>query len=113
MYFKGTKCRSNRYANGNLGLFGYSDNSWADDLFDKKSTTNYLFILNRGSISWASRKQPIVFTSTCKAKYIAQTEVACEAMWICGLLEELGVLETIEEDGYLKTISPPHTHFCR
>ena len=111
-YLKGTKGRGIRYANGNLVPFGYSDSSWADDLFDRKSTAGYLFILNGGPISWASRKQPTVSTSTCEAEYIAQTEAACEAVWIRGLLGELGVLETLEEDGYLKTISPPRRIFA-
>ena len=111
-YLKGTKGRGIRYANGNLVPFGYSDSSWADDLFDRKSTAGYLFILNGGPISWASRKQPTVSTSTCEAEYIAQTEAACEAVWIRGLLGELGVLETIEEDGYLKTVSPPTRIFA-
>ncbi len=36
----------------------------------------------------------------------------CEAVWIKGLLAELVILETILEEGYPKTISPPTTIFA-
>ena len=84
-YLKGTKDRDIRYANGDIISFGYSDGNWADDLFDRKSTAGYLFILNGGSISWAICKQPTVSTSICETEFIAQTEAACEPVWICGL----------------------------
>lgn len=111
-YLKGTKGRGIRYAEGNLIPFGYSDSSWTNDIFDRKSTAGYLFILNGGPISWASRKQPTVSTSTCEAEYIAQTEAACEAVWIRGLLGELGVLRPLEEESFLKTIAPPTVIFA-
>lgn len=43
-------------------------------------SAQWLFILNRRPISWASRKQPTVSTSTCEAEYIAPTEAVCEAV---------------------------------
>lgn len=69
-------------------------------------------MLNNGPISWSSRRQATTSTSTCEAEYIAQTETACEAFWIRGLIVELGILETILEEGYQKTISPPTTNFA-
>lgn len=71
-----------------------------------------MFILNKGPISWSSRRQAIVYTSTCEAEYIAQAESACEVVWIRRLLGELGILETVIEDGYPKTISPSTTIFA-
>lgn len=53
-----------------------------------------------------------ISTSTCEPEYIAQTETACEAVWIRGLLGELGILETTLEEGYPKTIAPPTTIFA-
>ena len=111
-YLKGTRTRGIHYGNGDLTLFGYSDSSWADDLYSRRSTAGYVFILNNGPISWSSRRQATVSTSTCEAEYIAQAETACEAVWIRGLLGELGILETVIEEGYPKTISPPTTIFA-
>lgn len=69
-------------------------------------------MLNGGPISWSSRRQATVSTSTCEAEYIAQAETACEAVWLRGLLGELGILDTILEDGYPKNISPPTAIFA-
>ena len=88
------------------------DSSWADDPYSRRSTAGYVFILNNGPISWSSRRQATVSTSTCEAEYFAQTETACEAVWIRGLLGELGILETTLEEGCPKTISPHTTIFA-
>lgn len=82
-YLKGTQTRGIHYGNGDLNLFGYSDSSWADDLYSRRSTAGYAFMLNNGPISWSSRRQATVSTS--KAEYIAQAETACEAVWLRGL----------------------------
>ena len=39
-YLKGPKDRDMRYTNRNLILFSYSDSSWVDDLFERKSTAS-------------------------------------------------------------------------
>ena len=111
-YLKGTQTRGIYYGNRDLNLYGYSDSSWADNFYNCRSTAGYVFILNKGPISWCSRRQATVSTSTCEAEYIAQAESACEAVWIRGLLGELGIAETVIEDGYPKTISPPTTIFA-
>ena len=111
-YLKGTRTRGICYGDGDLIPYGYSDSSWADDLYNRRSTAGYVFILNGGPVSWSSRRQATVSTSTCEAEYIAQAETACEAVWLRGLLGELGILDIVLEDGYPKTISPPTTIFA-
>ena len=98
--------------NGYLTFYQYSDSSWADGSYSRRSTAGYVFKLNNSPISWSSRRQATVSTSTCEAEYFAQTETACEAVWIRGLLGELGILETTLEEGYPKTISPHTTIFA-
>lgn len=106
-YLKGTRTRGIRFAAGDLIPYGYSDSSWADDIYNRRSTAGYVFLLNNGPISWTSRKQPTVSTSTCETEYIAQHEAACEAVLLRGLLGEIGVLKAVLEDGYPRTIAPP------
>lgn len=55
------------------------------------SPRDTFFTPKNGPISWTSRKQPTVSTSTCEAEFIAQHEAACEAVWLQGLLGEIGV----------------------
>ena len=50
-YLKGTKTRKIHYGNEDLTLFGYSDSSWADNLYSRRSTAGYVFVFNNGPIS--------------------------------------------------------------
>ena len=45
--------------------------------------------MGAGAISWSSKKQHVVALSSTKAKYIAQTHAAKEALWLCSFLWEL------------------------
>ena len=67
-YLKGDQTRVIRFGAGDLIPYGYSDSSWADDIYNRRSTAEYVFLLNNGPIFWTSRKQPTVSTSTCKAE---------------------------------------------
>ncbi|CDF35378.1 unnamed protein product [Chondrus crispus] len=46
------------------------------------STSGYVFKFCGGAISWSSRKQTVVATSTCEAEYIALCEACKEATWL-------------------------------
>lgn len=52
-------------------LHGYCDATWACDLSDGRSVTGFVFILQNGAISWHSKKQPTVATSSTVAEYQA------------------------------------------
>ena len=41
---------------GNGELIVYSDNDYARDIDDKKSTFGYVFLLSDGAVSWSSKK---------------------------------------------------------
>ena len=55
---------------------GYVDASFDIDLDDSKSQTEYVYILNGGTVSWCSCKQSVVAGSTCEAEYMAASEAA-------------------------------------
>ena len=38
----------------------YTDSDYAGDLDDQKSTSGYVFLLSEGTMSWSSKKQPVV-----------------------------------------------------
>ena len=54
-----------------LHLEGYSDSDFAGDVDDRKSTSEYVFTLTRGVISWKSSKQTITASSTMYAEFVA------------------------------------------
>ena len=72
-------------------VVGYVDADYAGDLTDRRSTTGYVFTLVGGPICWRSMVQPIVALSTTESEYIAVAEAAKEALWLTGLVKELGV----------------------
>lgn len=90
-YLKGTKdlkliLGSKEKEEKNI-LVGYSDADWAQDVEDKKSS-GYLFKFNRGTISWACRKQSCVALSSTEAEYVALAEACHEAVWLRNLLKD-------------------------
>jgi len=74
-------------------VVGYVDSDYADDLGNRRSTVGYVFTLSRGPVCWKSTIQSIVALSTTEAEYMAVVEVAKEALWLTGLMNELGVQE--------------------
>jgi Reverse transcriptase (RNA-dependent DNA polymerase)/gag-polypeptide of LTR copia-type/Pol polyprotein, beta-barrel domain/GAG-pre-integrase domain/Integrase core domain/Domain of unknown function (DUF4219)/Zinc knuckle len=93
-YLKATKDLSLVYgATGNKEIHGYTDSSWADNE-DRRSTSGYVFILADGAITWSSKKQRCVTTSTMEAEYVAMASAVKEAVWLNLLDRELKGLET-------------------
>ena len=74
-------------------LLGYVDADFAGDTVDRRSTTGYAFILSGAAVSWASKKQRTVATSSTEAEYVAGSEAAKEAVWFRLILSELGMLK--------------------
>src|SRR5436189_3075653 len=62
-------------------LFAYAIfQHWGSNLVDRKSTTGYIFMMNGGPISWASRKQTTVALSTIEAEYMALSDATREML---------------------------------
>nr|GEW74389.1 integrase, catalytic core [Tanacetum cinerariifolium] len=70
-YIKGTSKVALCYGESNLTIIGYVDFDYACDLDRSKSTTEYVFTLSGGIISWVSKQQSFVAMSTMEAEYVA------------------------------------------
>jgi len=88
-YLQGSANRGITYSRTG-DLQAYSDASYAEDPIDRKSTSAYIFMLGGGPISWQSKRQELVTTSTTEAEYIGYSKAAKETAWIRSLLNELG-----------------------
>lgn len=71
-------------------LYGFVDADFATDFTTSKSISGHVFIMSGSAVSWRSKQQPIVATSTCHAEYVAACEAAREAVWLRELLREIG-----------------------
>ena len=72
-------------------VVGYCDSDYVGDLDKRRSTTGYVFTLAKAPVSWKSTLQLTVALSTMEAEYMAITEAVKEAIWLQGLLDDLGV----------------------
>ncbi|UYV73734.1 hypothetical protein LAZ67_11000638 [Cordylochernes scorpioides] len=82
-------------------LVGYSDSDFARDVDSSKSTTGYAFMMNGGTVSWASQRQPIIALSTTESEYIAACSAAKELIWIRRLLQGIGCDITKETELFI------------
>ncbi|RDX99788.1 hypothetical protein CR513_17110, partial [Mucuna pruriens] len=78
---------------GNTNVVAYSDNDFAGDIDDQRSTSGFVFLLGSETVSWSSKKQPVVTLFTTEAKYIVVASCACQCIWIQRVLEKLGLKE--------------------
>ena len=70
-------------------MVAFTDSDYAVDIEDIKSTLGYVFMLSGITVSWSSKKQPIVTLSTTEAEFVAATACACQVVWMRRILEKL------------------------
>ena len=56
-----------------------------------RSTSGFVFSLGSGAISWSIKKQSTVALSRIEAKYKGTVVLACEAVWLKRIFNDLGV----------------------
>ncbi|GJZ37343.1 retrovirus-related pol polyprotein from transposon TNT 1-94, partial [Tanacetum coccineum] len=74
-----------------VDVTGFVDSDYAKDPDKGRSITGYAFLVQGCVVSWKATLQHVVALSTTEAEYMALTEAVKEAIWLRGLLEELGV----------------------
>jgi hypothetical protein len=67
-------------------LVAYTDSDYVGDIDDRRSTSGYVFLLNGGAVSWASKKQPVVTLSTTETEFVAAASCACQCVWMQRIL---------------------------
>eukprot|EP00731_Ephydatia_muelleri_P005270 Em0002g1446a len=89
-YLKGTiNLGLNFEKTADSSIIGFSDADWAGDLDNRHSTSGNLFVMSGGTISWLSKKQPVVALSTTEAEYVALGAATQEVVWLRRLLSDI------------------------
>lgn len=70
-----------------------SDADWAADLNQRHSSTGWVAMFSGAAISWASKRQRCIATSTRGAEYVAGASAAREAIWLRNFINELQLLD--------------------
>ena len=71
------------------GLVGYSDAGYRSDPHKARSQTGYLFCYNGTVISWRSKKQSLVATSSNHSEIIALYEAGRECVWLRSIITHI------------------------
>ena len=89
-YICGTVSKGILY-DGSKGLkpLGYSDSDYAGCKESRKSTSAFIFLLSGGAVSWKSKKQTCVATSSCEAEYVACCLATKEAIWLSRIVSDI------------------------
>ncbi|WJX16947.1 hypothetical protein P8452_06919 [Trifolium repens] len=94
-----------RYLNGSLkdglkykkidpgkdALEGYVDADYAGNVDTRKSLSGFVFTLFGTAVTWKANQQSVVALSTTQAEYIALVEGVKEAIWLKGMIGEMGI----------------------
>ncbi|XP_048605020.1 secreted RxLR effector protein 161-like [Brassica napus] len=88
-YLKGTINYGLSYVGFSSVLEGYSDASWITNIQDHYSTSGWVFLLGGGAISWASKKQTCITSSTMESEFVALAATGKEAEWLRNLVYEI------------------------
>ncbi|KAJ9561586.1 hypothetical protein OSB04_006746 [Centaurea solstitialis] len=90
-YLKGTPYYGLWYPKG-LGfeLQAYSDADYGGCNMDRKSTSGHIQLLGNKLVSWASKKQQCVSTSTAESEYVAVASCCSQVLWMQTQLRDYG-----------------------
>ena len=99
----------------------YSDADWASDKVDRKSVSGSVVMFGNGPISWSSKKQKSVSTSSCESEYIALASCTKQGQWIAQIFRDLGRTRYIgsnaelvqmrgDNQGAIALTKNPHLH---
>jgi hypothetical protein len=67
----------------------YTDADWASDKSDRKSISGSVAMFYGGPISWSSKKQMAVSTSSCESEYVSLSACTQQGQWFAQLLRDM------------------------
>ncbi|KAD7117276.1 hypothetical protein E3N88_04544 [Mikania micrantha] len=93
-YLQGTQSLGIWYSTGHsCKLVAFSDSDYAGCKLSRKSTSGGCQFLGNCQVSWQSKKQTSVATSTAEAEYIAAASCTSQILWLQSQLLDYGIKE--------------------
>ena len=92
-YLRGTADLALVYSHSDedvLRLIAFADSDWASDPESRKSITGNLVMLSGGAISWRSKRQTGVATSSTAAEYVSASKCSDTLSWLRRLVAGMG-----------------------
>ena len=93
-YLAGTRAMSLKYKRSPtsvpLSIIAFSNSDYASCRDTRRSVSAYAVMLNGCAISWLSKKQQSVASSTTEAEYMALATTSRQALWYINAFTQLG-----------------------
>jgi hypothetical protein len=90
-YLRGTTEMGIKFSGKIFDMHVHSDADWGGCLLTFKSTTGFIVTAVGGPVSWQSKLQTTVSTSSMQAEYQAIYAGMTELVWLRGVLKEIGL----------------------
>jgi hypothetical protein len=76
---------------GKLPFYGLYDSDWAGDKDNARSTSGYCFFWSNALISWSSKLQATISSSSTMAEYVSAYHTTAESLWLRETLISIGL----------------------
>ncbi|KAJ3563743.1 hypothetical protein NP233_g8744 [Leucocoprinus birnbaumii] len=91
-YIRGTLEYGITYHRGaSLQPVGFVDSDFANDQDTRRSTNGHIFFAGGGPVSWSTKRQERVATSTTEAEYMAISQAVQQAMWLSSFFDQVAL----------------------
>lgn len=90
-YLVATRTLGIIFGGGKDGLEGWTDSDYAACKDTRRSRGGFVFNVFGGAVSWQSKLQSVVATSTAESEYIAGSFAAREAKWLRRICNDVGI----------------------
>ena len=81
-------------AHSDIHLRGYNDFDWANCVDTRRFVIGLIIYLGESPISWKSKKQATISTSSSESEYHALAQTSCEIQWLTHLLQAIHITYT-------------------
>ena len=88
-YMRGTVHMGIKFSGSCFDMHVFTDADWAGDILTRRSTTGYVVFAAGGPLSWQSKLQTTVSTSSMQSEYQAPYAGMQDIVWLRGVLTEL------------------------
>ena len=97
----------------------YADASYGDDVTDRKSTYGNTLLVGNAAVTWASKKQRTIASSTTEAEYVSMCQASKNIVWATRFIKELHLEKALnnspiqllgDNQGALGLIENPEHH---